>query len=241
MQPFACDELPCLRGPWLVFAPHPDDESIGMGGTIIKAARAGIAVNVVVMTDGALGGSGDDLVMRRQQEVQQAAQVLGLHSVQFLAQPDRGLQDSAALAQQLAVLITTLKPAAVFFPGVLELHPDHRSAALLVWRSLQLLGTRASSVIAYEITGQSPTNCLVDITHEAAAKKQAIECYGSQLVENKYMQLVSALNTLRTLTLPLTVQAAEAFYRYNAEELSQPLATWMAARVAQMLTVPAER
>lgn len=241
LLPFECDDLPCARGPWLVFAPHPDDETFGMGGAIIKAANAGIAVDLVVLTDGALGGSGDTLVARRQQEVRQAAQVLGLHSVQFLGEPDRGLQPNDELSRQLAALITRHKPAAVFFPGVLELHPDHRNTALLLWRSLQLLGAQAPLAIAYEITGQSPANCLIDITRENDAKQQAIACHASQLGENNYQEVICALNKLRTLTLSPAVQAAEAFYRYSPQELALPLREWAAMRVAQMLTVQAAR
>ena len=241
LLPFQCDELPCARGPWLVFAPHPDDETFGMGGTIIKAANAGIAVDLVVLTDGALGGSGESLVARRQHEVREAAQILGLHSVQFLAEPDRGLQNTDKLARQLASLITRCKPAAVFFPGVLELHPDHRAAALLVWRSLQLLGSGSPAPIAYEITGQSPANCLVDISRQADAKQQAIACHASQLGENNYADVIRALNKLRTLTTPPNVQAAEAFYRYSREELAFPLAELAVTRIKSMLTGQAAR
>ena len=231
LLPFQAQALPCASGPWLVFAPHPDDESFGMGGSILKAVRAGIAVDLVVLTDGALGGSGAALVERRQAEVRMAAQVLGLHSVQFLAEPDRGLQATPALAEQIAVLITQRKPAAVFMPGAFELHPDHRAAALLLWHSLQLLRAQAPAAIAYEITGQSPANCLVDITHEVDAKEAAIRCYQSQLGENNYLEVVRALNKLRTLTLPPTVAAAEAFYRYSRAELTLSLAEWAAQRV----------
>lgn len=236
LLPFQPQPLPHGHGPWLVFAPHPDDESFGMGGSIVKAVDAGIAVDLVVLTDGALGGTGNDLVGRRQQELRKAAQVLGLHSVQFLAEPDRALQASAALAQQLAALIVQRKPSAVFFPAVLELHPDHRSAALLVWRSLQLLGAQAPAAIAYEITGQSPANCLVDISAVMATKQQAIACYPSQLGENNYLDVICALNRLRTLTLPGGVQWAEAFYCYRSDELALPLPVWAAQRIGSMLS-----
>jgi len=236
LLPFQSEALPHARGPWLVFAPHPDDESFGMGGSIAKAVEVGLAVDLVVLTDGALGGSGSDLIVRRQQEVRCAAHVLGLHSVQFLTEPDRALQVGDRLAQQLATIITQRKPAAVFFPAVLELHPDHRSAALLVWRSLQLLGAQAPIAIAYEITGQSPANCLVDISSVMAVKQQAIACYPSQLGENNYLDVIRALNRLRTLTLPKEVQWAEAFYRYSSDELALPLPVWAAQRVSAMLS-----
>ncbi|MBW1671465.1 MAG: PIG-L family deacetylase, partial [Deltaproteobacteria bacterium] len=48
--PYTPSDIP--PGPYLVFAPHPDDETFGMGGTIALAAHAGIAVHVVVLTDG---------------------------------------------------------------------------------------------------------------------------------------------------------------------------------------------
>jgi LmbE family N-acetylglucosaminyl deacetylase len=235
LAPFHTDPLPSARGPWLVFAPHPDDESFGMGGTLAMAQAEGIATRVVVMTDGALGGSGDDLVQRRQAEVHGAATLLGVHSVQFLNQPDRGLRISEALLQQIIVLITTLKPAAVFFPGLQELHPDHRTTALLVWEALQRMGTPAPQAISYEITGQSPVNCFIDISPKMAIKLKAIGVYQSQLGENNYLDIIKALNRLRTLTLPREVEWAEGFYRYTPAELALGPSLWAQRRVLSML------
>jgi len=235
LVPFHTDILPCMESPWLVFAPHPDDESIGMGGTLAKAAHLGIATHLVVLTDGALGGNHSDLVHIRQQEVRIAARCLGIQSIRFIDEPDRGLVVSAALVQRLAALISELKPAAVFFPGVQEFHPDHRNAALLVWQALQVLGAAAPAAIAYEITCQSPANCLVDISAEVAVKQQAIAAYPSQLNEKNYWELVQALNKLRTLSLPASVAWAEAFYRFSKADLQLSLADWARQRAAMML------
>lgn len=235
LTPFHADVLPCVSGPWLVFAPHPDDESFGMGGALAKARQAGIATHVVVVTDGALGGSGENLVRRRQQEVRQAAQLLGVASVQFMDEPDRGLRLSDNLHQRIGQLIVTLKPAAVFFPGLQELHPDHRTTSLLVWQVLQQLGTAAPQAIAYEITGQSPVNSLVDITQEMELKQQAIAVYQSQLGENNYLEIITALNRLRTLTLPTAVKWAEGFYCFRAEELMLGPLQWTQQRIGSML------
>ena len=51
---------PIPKGPWLVFAPHPDDETFGMGGSLLLAASEGIDVVLVVFTDGSLGGTTAD-------------------------------------------------------------------------------------------------------------------------------------------------------------------------------------
>ena len=63
--PFSVSELP--KGPWLVFAPHADDETFGMGGTLLKAKQQGIKTHLVVLTDGSLGGDAPDLVKVRQE------------------------------------------------------------------------------------------------------------------------------------------------------------------------------
>src|SRR5690606_40585689 len=87
--PYRVSPLP--PGPWLVFAPHADDETFGMGGALLRAAEQGIETHVVVMTDGALGGNSENLVDIRQSEVQQACDPLGGSRLQCWSQTDRGL------------------------------------------------------------------------------------------------------------------------------------------------------
>ncbi len=92
LLPFAPADLP--PGPWLVFAPHADDETFGMGGSLLKASKQGVETHVIVLTDGALGGERDDLVQIRRQEAEAAAQLLGLTSLECWSEPDRGLEQS---------------------------------------------------------------------------------------------------------------------------------------------------
>jgi LmbE family N-acetylglucosaminyl deacetylase len=47
---------PIPNGSWLVLAPHPDDETFGMGGALLLAKAASIPVDIIFVTDGALGG-----------------------------------------------------------------------------------------------------------------------------------------------------------------------------------------
>ena len=54
LLPYTPSALP--PGPWLVFAPHADDETYGMGGALLLAKAQKIETHVVVLTDGALGG-----------------------------------------------------------------------------------------------------------------------------------------------------------------------------------------
>lgn len=232
--PYHCDDLPA--GPWLVFAPHADDETFGMGGTLLKAKAAGISVKLVIMTDGALGGSQAELVAVRRAEAHKVASFLGISAVKFLEQPDRGLHFSDILCSQITAIITAAAATTVFFPGVHEPHPDHRSTALLVWEALNRMDVPQPQAVAYEISVQNPVNSLIDISAQMPGKKAAMDLYLSQLAENNYVEIVQALNKLRTFSLPVHIAYAEAFYRFSQAERTASLFAAMSARLQAQLT-----
>ena len=231
--PYAVSELPA--GPWLVFAPHADDETFGMGGTLLRARDAGIVVHLVVMTDGALGGKQNNLVQVRQQEARAVATQLGLASCTFLGEADRGLAPDAALSGNIAALITQRAPASVFFPGMYEPHPDHRATALLVWNALQSLpSAQRPAAVAYEISVQNPVNCFIDITAQMPGKRALMALYLSQVSENNYIAIVEAMNRLRTFSLPDQVEFVEGFYCFTGAEQQLPLLQLLQARVQRL-------
>ena len=227
LVPYQTSPLP--PGPWLVFAPHADDETYGMGGSLLKASSENMETHVVVMTDGALGGEAENLVAVRQQEVQAAAATLGVESLQCWNEPDRGLAFNERLLDKISRTVLELAPASIFFPGPLEVHPDHRATALLVWAALQKLQQQNSknslsfTPFAYDISVQNPVNCLIDITAQRAAKEKAMAIYASQNSQNNYEDIILALNKARTFSLLPEVSHAEGFYRFSGEELSLSL------------------
>ncbi|HID30803.1 MAG TPA: hypothetical protein EYP19_12475, partial [Desulfobacterales bacterium] len=209
---------PIPKGPWLVFAPHPDDESLGMGGSLLLAASEGIDVVLVVLTDGSLGGTmvdEDKFVRLREQEAREAARRLHLKAIHFWRQKDRQLQATPELVDRVAESVRVEKPASVFFPSPLELHPDHRAAALLVWQGLQRCPDFNGKAYSYEISVQCQANLLIDITSVAEEKAAILAVYQSQLKENDYKGVVQALNKARTYTLPSEIEFAEAFFAYE--------------------------
>ena len=221
--PFQAALLP--PGPWIVFAPHADDETFGMGGSLLKAKNEGIETHLVVLTDGALGGESEDLVKVREEEVNQAAQLLGIKSLHCWSEPDRGLDYNESLVGKITDTIRALAPAAVFFPGPFEIHPDHRATAFLVWSALQQLHGNGivTEAIAYEIGVQNPVNLLIDVTEQYAEKKKAMAIYASQNSENNYQELVLALDKGRTFSLPAKVEFAEGFFRFQSKDMALSL------------------
>ncbi|MCD6197842.1 MAG: PIG-L family deacetylase [Deltaproteobacteria bacterium] len=213
--PYTPSDLP--PGPYLVFAPHPDDETFGMGGTIALAGQAGIAVHVVVLTDGQQAG---DLEKRRQ-EAKDVSQVLGLAGIDFWGLPDRELHRITDMESRVLKILKSVKPRVVFLPSLQEFHPDHRAATFKIWSTLQKLHY-SGQLWTYEITRQAEANRLIDITKVIPIKQQAVMCYRSQLALNNYEAVVTGINQARTLTLQEGITHAEAFFEFDGWRDSCP-------------------
>jgi LmbE family N-acetylglucosaminyl deacetylase len=170
--------LPSLRRV-LVLAPHPDDETIGAGGTLARLAAAGATVEVVVLTDGeATPGTGLEVAeagRRRRQEAARACVHLGLAPPKFGGHPDGGLaQRQAELAGELGALVPDLAPQAVFLPWFGDGHPDHRAVSAALARTG--LPDRVD-VWAYETWAPLPANRVVDITPVVDLKRRALAAH----------------------------------------------------------------
>ncbi|MEQ5872473.1 PIG-L family deacetylase [Sagittula sp. NFXS13] len=98
-----CAQLADLTGlgAVLVLAPHPDDESLAMGGAIAAASAAGRRVHIAVVTDGALSHPrsraypATALSALRRTEVETAVRILtaGRETPIWLGYPDQGAPD----------------------------------------------------------------------------------------------------------------------------------------------------
>jgi len=121
----------------VVIAAHPDDETLGVGGSLRVAHRAGVAVTVVVATDGEAAYPGldarqrRDLARVRRNELCQAMASSGLGEVEirWLGLPDSALEHhSQELTRHLAELLA--EADAYLAPWTADPHPDHRAAGL---------------------------------------------------------------------------------------------------------------
>jgi LmbE family N-acetylglucosaminyl deacetylase len=120
----------------LVVMAHPDDESMGCGGLILRHTRAGIPVNLICATRGEAGWSGkplgakkEDLASIRTAELEEAAATLALGGVELWDYPDGGVDrvDRQEITQRVWEQITRLRPRAVvgWGPDGAYGHPDH--------------------------------------------------------------------------------------------------------------------
>ena len=77
----------------LVVVAHPDDEVLGAGGTILRVSEAGGQVTVLVVSEGTSAQYPDDpnASRKRHEQLQEACEKLGVHSVEHWDYPDMRL------------------------------------------------------------------------------------------------------------------------------------------------------
>ncbi len=187
-------------GPLLVLAPHPDDESLGCGGTIAAATAHGIAVHLAVLTDGTGSHRGSRcypparLKALRAAETRAAAAALGLAPAQvtFLEAIDSQAPTEGAafdaLVRRLAGLIDRLHARCVLTTWRHDPHCDHEAAALLGAAAAQATGARLLTTPVWGWTlpdamllpGPIPAAVRLDIAAHLPAKRRAIAAHVSQ-------------------------------------------------------------
>ncbi len=115
--------------PLLVIAPHPDDETLAVGGFISMQVSRGVLVQVVAVTDGENAyADGSNLATVRRTEQTAAVKQLGLKSTDIihLGLTDSGLaSEESTLVERLLPLVS--KETQIFAPWTGDFHPDHEA------------------------------------------------------------------------------------------------------------------
>jgi LmbE family N-acetylglucosaminyl deacetylase len=203
----------------LILAPHPDDEAIGCGGTIIHHVEQGDKVSAVFLTSGELGlkkYSRERAWQIREAEAQRSAKVLGIRSVTFLRQPDWMLGDHLpAAAKALSAVMEQERPEIIYLPHPDDGHPDHQACLPMLKRALKRTGLGTVELRGYEVwTPLTRYDLAQDITQFMPRKLRALRCHRSQLTDYNYVQAVRGLNAYRG-ALTAKCAYAEVFQRLS--------------------------
>jgi LmbE family N-acetylglucosaminyl deacetylase len=210
----------------LILAPHPDDETLGCGGTIKLISSGGGHVEVVFLTRGELGlepgteaaqAACDGLAERRTQEALAACQLLGIANATFLDGPDGRLHTQPELSANLANLLESHDYRSVFAPWPRDGHSDHATTFELLRAALMHSG-KELDVWLYEVWTPLEPNMIIPIDSTIEAKREAIRAYQSQLETMDYLTAFQALAQYRSL-LCAPAKYAEAFFTCDSTAL----------------------
>lgn len=215
-RPALLRELP--RGRVLAFAPHPDDEVAGPGGTLARHRAQGDAVRCVVTTDGTNGDPDGHYDRASYGELRRTESRAGLKELDVDDVHYWGFPDGHALSEQDLEMATQLAaraleefaPDVVYLPWELDGHPDHHNLYVVVTRALERV---APDVLAlgYEVWNTMIPDVIVDVTATAEQKRRALQAHASQL---RYVQIDRTLLGLAAFRAQVHLRGAgygEAF------------------------------
>jgi LmbE family N-acetylglucosaminyl deacetylase len=204
--------LPLLtpRSRVMLFAPHPDDESLATAVYLQRAINAGASVRVVYATDGERNCWPQRVLerrvrlrekdrhrwgARRRNEALAALRVLGISAtdVRFLSLPDQGVTNlllggCGETLRRLVHAIAEWWPTHLLIPSEHDTHPDHSGLAVLLRVALQnrLVATSRLTSLHYLVHGASQSfaqrsRILAPKPREENAKRRAILCHSTQV------------------------------------------------------------
>lgn len=191
----------------IVISPHPDDDVIGMGGTMALTAPH-TAVYSVYMTNGAGSLRKDskvDVAQARRQEALAALACVGAHGAFFLRGESTWCRDyenaPAQFYERLQSIFTYLHPQAVYVTGPFEKHITHLGSTSLVVKVLrQVMGQLAGPCKLYgypvwaPFFGNSQDVTVVDITAVIPDKRKAILAHEGEVGYKPYDEGVLGSN-----------------------------------------------
>jgi len=168
----------------IAFAPHPDDESIGCAGTVMRHRQRGDSVRIVIVTDGArsiaLGLDRESMASRRQMEAMRAARRMGV-DCQWIGLPEGDWSEPDGLAAIRSALADVV-PTLVYAPSSLDYHPEHRRVARVIAAALAELRAEPEIRIYSVQVPLTPllTNLIHDVSDIEAHIRSVFACYASQ-------------------------------------------------------------
>ena len=177
----------------LVFAAHPDDAELSMGGTIAKLTSNQVKVGMIDLTRGEMGTRGS--AEARQKEAFQAAIVLKAAVRENLHMTDGDIQNNKENLMKIIMTIRKYRPKIIFAPYFNDRHPDHIDTSKLIKRAMFSTGLakvktfnkevsqeayRPQKLYYYMQTYTFEPSLIVDVTESFEIKMKAIKCYSTQ-------------------------------------------------------------
>lgn len=215
----------------LVIAAHPDDEVLGVGGTIAKLSAEGVECHLLIVTDGSSSQYRDsnhlhEIIESKKLETKGCADLLGFKTIRYGELPDMKLDKTPHIVinQVIEKFIDELQPDTVFTHFWGDVNRDHQEvfkSTLVAVRPV--MGQVVKELYCYRVpssTEWTPNkadtmfmpNDFVDIEKYAEQKYKAFACYTTELRDYPHPRSVQYLReTDKAAGLRVGLLAAEEF------------------------------
>lgn len=211
----------------LVISPHPDDETLGCGGTILKLREEGNFIYWLIVT-----GMNDKLgfpkekILNRQREIKKVTKMYGFDDVFNLNFPTTRLDTipMVDLISKISDCIRKIRPEVIFMNNKSDIHTDHKITfqavvsatksfkANFIKRILMYETISETDVVSPFIENAFLPNIFVDISHYIEKKLEIISIYKSEIMEYPLPRSLDSMKALaRFRGSQIGVEYAEAF------------------------------
>ena len=184
----------------LILAPHPDDEVLGMGGTIKKLSKNN-KITLCVISEGATAQYNDKKMIKiRKESCKKCSKILGISNIVFLEFPDMKLNLShLEINKKIEKIIKKLKPEIVYTSPDNDLNLDHKA----VYNST-LVACRPKSgvkkILCYEVPGNTKIpfqpNVYENIEKEMNSKIKGFKMYDTEIEKFPNPRSIIAIENL---------------------------------------------
>lgn len=178
----------------LVVAPHPDDESIGVGGL---ACLFPGQIEIMVMTDGRYGSDGyspQDIIKIRRNEFDNAMKIAHVNNYRFFDVEDGTLIQNETVFD----IIDYSKYNYIFLPNPKDNHDDHTACYEYVIKRIKDKQLNKVEVYQYEVHKPlADVDYHIDITDVIDNKSAMLHCHKSQMSVHNYEAQVRHLAEYR--------------------------------------------
>lgn len=198
----------------VVIAPHPDDETIACGGTLLKHIHQGDKVHWIIMTTMTLDtGFSEDEIKSQQQIIDHVCKRYPVASCQRLSLPTTQMDclPLSDIVRKLKLAINELNPEVLYLPFPGDVHSDHRAsfdaaASLTKWFRFPSL----KRILCYEALSETDyaihpnqtkfqPNVYIDISEYWQQKIDIAECYSSEFGTFPFPRSIEAMTALAQL------------------------------------------
>ncbi len=211
----------------IIISAHPDDETLGAGGTLLKHFYEGDQINWLIVTDVfEEEGFSKERVLTRSEEIEKVSKMYGFKNVYKLGYPTMKLNDTILfdLVNQISKIFQELKPEIIYVMNRSDAHSDHRivfDSVMSCTKSFR--HPYIKKVLMYECLSETEfapilpervfqPNYFVDISNFIEKKVEIMQIFVSELGEHPFprsIKNIEAIATYRGATVG--VNYAEAF------------------------------
>lgn len=199
----------------LVIAAHPDDELLGVGGTIRRLVDEGKEAHAVILAEGITSRSKKrdeadrNELLELRKDAKKASEIVGYSSIDFCGFPDNRMDevDLLDVIKVVSKYVELYKPDTIFTHHHGDLNIDHRITCEAVLTACRPVGdycvkriyafeTPSSTEWNYMYTEPFSPNVYFEVTNTFNAKVEGMACYRSERTDYPHPRSADALRSL---------------------------------------------